>query len=496
MQTTNIGDAMNSQIDDSVIIAVDFFLNSFFENGVLSESLKTKYPRINTFLFKHKLCLNDRGVAKIPTKEMVFASITEKTKTNPHFASLFIKTMKPGGLDTIFPRMMENKQSKGIIFDPIQNRTGDNTGTKCRIKLDDMVVIEFIAGNGSMYNIIEQGHAFFLNTMMGDGVKYFVTHKMDGRYVGLYIAKIQIGDEIVTLMTIHSRKGPVLCDAVFLDGSAEIAKKMTIEWDLERQKREQDINGKFKYTTEITTKFAKVLLPEAIQPFVVDFVRGGQIVHVLLVSQEELKTAISIGLKIAKIIQPNQIILVNCEGTKDNMRPLYDKYIVENYTKFPGLFPHPIGTVVYQLAKSTKENEQMFAPIDPSKPIRYISDPTFFDNLEIPYCQIFSSPSGNKTWTISELLDGANKIPITFQIGKDLENAEIFRLVNYANAYKLNELMINGKFTEFVFPIYPGHIVEGVIISAVIPDGSVYSIKVKDPNFADEDEMKMALPQL
>lgn len=522
--------------NDELNNAIQYYFSTFFDsNGVLKPETDTKISR---FLQRTKLCKNQgRIVTALPDSELR-AHIALQQSNNPYYETLFCKTFVLDGISTIFPLLLKNdKPSIGpSSFDPVKNRVGSNRGSPCRIMYNNLPIIKFMAGNGSMQNVKDQGHTFMqivgltlFPKEIDSKVKFTISHKMDGRYVAIYITKIKVPSGDVTITTIHSRGGNIIGSGIFIGPETEM-KNFRIEYDVVKPIKtpileddnitpKNDKKGKpmFSYIdTVIDTRSYDVC--NTFESFVPgSFKRqvNCQEVIFLLISVQEAKTAFEISGKLNRYLENNEMMLVNCEGTKDNMRPLYDKYIQENQDKFSGLFPHPFGTVVYDIINETT---------NPEMPKRYLKDPIIFTENNIIHCRIFNSPFGKTPyWTTAEILEGVNKISANF--AKSCKNDEtndvcdtvhqietvsesdlcnplmlqqnVYKLVDYANCELLSELQQRyGKFCEWISPNYPGHISEGVIISAHMIDGSVAYIKVKDDQFADEEEKIMKLPDI
>jgi hypothetical protein len=495
----------NKMSETNLDSAINYFLQIYFtEDGSFRSNFDKKYIR---FFQKLGFLNNNKGQFSSKSFEEIKEIVKTNSNLNPFYNFLFCQTMCPNGINTIFPLILKGEKSTLPIsaFDPIKNRNGDNRGTLCRIMYKNKIY-KFMAGNGSMRNVKNSGNIFFGSLCsfgsnkslheLDNYVKFSVVHKMDGRYVALYISKIMTDSGVpATIMTIHSRKGVIVGSGVFVDGPLEEMGNFSAEFDFTRKERVliscENNKEKYEYVDKVvfsrhfdfTNDLAK-FIPATIQKTSKQNLEEIKIDN--LISQQEIKSAFDIAKKLSYLVGLNEMMLVNCEGTKDNMRPLFDKYIVENQDIYPGLFPHPFSTVIYDLSQEYKENVL---------PKKYLSNPQIFSDNNIEYCRIFDSPSGNAFWNTKEILEGLVQKEVIFE---NNPKQNLFELVDYANRIMLKFLQSKGKYLDFKESekTFPGHICEGVILGAHMIDGSFAYMKVKDELFADEEELNMKLESI
>ena len=299
---------------------------------------------------------------------------------------------------------------------------------------------------------------------------------MDGRYVAIYIFSIDTDEGNLTFFTVHSRGGMVIGNAVYLNGPLEEIKNVIIEWSIPQKRLQVDDNGKKKWIDHIITKNTTLVTNDKFLPEIMKRTINEQEIVIPLISKLEYKSAFSIASKLHHMVKPNCVLLVNCEGTKDNMRPLYDKYIVAT---------NQIGSVIYKIIDKT---------IDVNTIIFHIDD-TQYLQLAIPCCTLILSPQNEKFWNISDIIHGLDQSEIEF--GNTRQN--VFNLVTYVNNFmfnKMNDSLENVKFNWNTLPTqFPDHITEGCVIG--IHQNNTFSyIKVKDEQFADDEEKMMVLEKL
>ncbi len=425
----------------SVHTAVSWFLNNMFDtNGCLKSDIPKSFA---IQLARNNVVRRDKADLLCLTPEEVEAAVL--ANPNPVFARMFVATMRNGGLDTIQSRMWEIKPNKTIEFDPLANRAGENRGTVIQVVFDGQIRFEFVAGNGSMHNIVEHGHTFLMNAMLQNAT-FNVVHKMDGRYVGIYIIKLVIGEETITFATIHSRKGVLVANGILLEGSVETASRFSVAWLLER------FRGKEKIVNTFVTNVVPIGLVKSLSAPV----HG---VMTELVSANELTSAFDIVSKMSADVPPNSIMCISCEGTKDNMRPYIDQHIARLSV---GLYPHPFSTVVARImANGTVEKW------------RHIADPTIFTAKGIACCKDIAPHDGSEKWNIDNLL-------AMCEIGA----SGLYNLVEHTGRQMATAMSLDITGVQ--------HPVEGAIIVAITAD-KMFLIKVKDMQFADAEELNMRL---
>ncbi len=495
--------------------AITYFLNTYFlEDGTFKPDVIRKHI---DFFSKFGLVVYTRGKYMRKSFDDIKKIVIENSLKNPYYITLFCQTMCDDGINTIFPLLLRGNKPglTTFAFDPIKNRNRQNSGTLCRILYKGRKY-EFVAGNGSMRNVKNEGNTFFsaigINNQphnFDTRVKFSVVHKMDGRYVALYISKIMTDSGIPsTIVTIHSRRGVVIGSGLYIDGPEEEMKNFSVEYDFMGKERVAVVNydGSVKLNSKgkEESKFVdKILFSKSfgfvsdIRAFVPSTIQrtseiknenGETIINIVtdnLISIHEIKSAFEISHKLSYLVGLDEMMLINCEGTKDNMRPLFDKFIVENQDTYQGLFPHPFGTVIYDISEGIP---------NASYPKKYLSDPTIFSNNGIDYCQIFYSPSNNPFWNTTELLHGLVQKDVIFDNSSTPQ--KLYSIVDYVNKIVLKFLQSHGKYTDAKTESHPGHICEGVIICAHLPDGSFACMKVKDDLFSDDEEKAMKLESI
>lgn len=426
-------------------------------------------------------------------KDNISEIVNVNSQTYLNYCDVFRRTFTSPetGINSIFAHMLNkigtNNLNRSITFDPIRNRSGENKGTSVVVKYKNVTICTYTAGNGSMYNAKNHGHTFLLNaglwTDSNCEPKFSVVHKMDGRYVAIYIFSIDTDEGKLSFFTVHSRGGMVLGNAVYLNGSLKEIENVIIEWSVVQKRSHIDDNGKKKWIDHIFTNDTSLVTNDNFSPEIMKRTINEQEVTIPLISELEYKSAFSIASKLHHLVPSNCVLLVNCEGTKDNMRPLYDKYIAA--TNQTGLFVHPIGSVIYKIIdKIIDVNTIMF----------YIDEMQYLQ-LDIPCCTLILSPQNEKFWNISDIIRGLDQSKVEF--GNIQQN--VFNLVTYVNNFmfnKMNDGLENVKFNwNTLTTQFPDHITEGCVIG-IRYNNTIRYIKVKDEQFADDEEKMMVLEKL
>lgn len=491
---------MTGRFSDKMSAAIANFKEEFFDDSGI---LKPECAKLKNYFFKLGL-IQAKQKAKNPDfclRDDYMEILQKNVEKNKFYEEMFIRTFTTPqeGLKNIFALILGGDKCKLPIrnFDPIKNKSGENKGIECCIIYKEVVKCQYSTGNGSMHNTKNQGHTFLCHAgVTHDNIlpetKFSVVHKMDGRYIALYIFCIQTDSGPLTLCTIHSRGGMIVGSGIYLAGPEEELSNFTIEWAIIRKKQVIGDDGKKKYVDDIMYKNAPVTPIQSFEPgFMIRQSReeGKEPEKMVFVSQPEVTSAYEIGYKLKNYVKVNEVILVNCEGTKDNMRPLYDKHIAENQSSMPGLFVHPFGTIIYPIVdnKINVEIIKGHIPID------------VYQEENIQICTILKSPKNQLYWNIEDINEGMDQSMVTFTNDMENPNQKAFNLVKYANNYMMNILSIrndNGIPWDQLTQDFPGHITEGVIVGIHRQDGTFAYIKVKDENFADDEEKNMKLEML
>jgi hypothetical protein len=390
-------------------------------------------------------CLRSNGLVNNETfypSDKLKEVLTQKNTTVPWFLDCFKIALETKDKNLFNfctqanPKRLSN--SKFDLLDTQITTANDKHFQNFTLMIDGKVYYQYRAGNGSMANVNHKECEFYLGTMKSsksihDKI-YSVQLKQDGRCIEVFIFNVKLDDgDSFTVVNIHSRTGPLLSSVIM------------------------NVKSETQHEIKISNKYSEGGWA-IIEPF------NKFMPNPKFLSFAEYFTIMNIIPKIA--IEPNKMMVLIGEGTKDCMRPIFDielKNKIDQSEYGPGNVPVPGWYCHTMMIKSLDGKTEHNFPIED------------ITKMGIDTCPIIMSPSNHPYWSFIELNSNQFTSWKSFLINGE-PSKPIPSLVLYAASF-----LFSGKKN------FNGHPIEGVVISKTDQNVKM-SIKVKDPEFNDKDD--------
>jgi len=415
--------AANSTPDDTFSQQLQINISTIIQ---ILKGYDNFHPLLLKCLYAHKL-VNEGTLAQ---DEDLQKTLKEKNQIFSWFINCFKLALETNSNLLLYMCIQANPKRISHIhtdmFDTQIPSYNDKHFRKFTLMVDDEKICEYCAGNGSMQNVNHKEQEFYLSTLKSPHDKvYSVQLKMDGRCIEVFSFKIKTkkGD-MLSIINIHSRTGPLLASVV-------VPSENSSQYDIKiNDSKTADIN-KFIPSPNISS-------PEYFT--IINAVRNVQ-------------------------VPENSMMVFVGEGTKDNMRPMFDaklsKDIKANESLF-GLGKTPISAWFCHTAtlKTFDGTTQMVFSMDE------------LQKMKLPTCPVVQSPSGDQYWSFMDLNQSIFQGFASVMIDKEVK---IPNLVIYAAQQLFKQ---EGPFA------FKEHPIEGIVISCIMKNKK-FTIKVKDPLFND-----------